>query len=340
MSEFLATVVGDAEQAALEPPGERRVAAALRLATTWGHRLPVPGEGSTPELWQVLADVAAIDLTLARVLEPHLDALAILAQAGQEPAPGSYGVWAAEGPGARLEVATVGGRRQLTGRKPWCSLADDVDHGLVTAWTSEHGRTLFAVDTAHPGVRPDHLAVWAPHGLSAVRSGAVDFTAVPASAVGGEGWYLQRPGFAWGGIGVAACWLGGAVGLLRRLHAAARERSPDQVALLHLGAADTAVHAAAAALALAARAVDAGKADGLAGTVLALRTRAVVRRAAEEVLERVAHALGPGPLASEPQHAARVADLHLYLRQEHAERDAATLGRHVADGPVPRPSLP
>jgi hypothetical protein len=44
--------------------------------------------------------------------------------------------------------------------------------------------------------------------------------AARAQAVGPAGWYLARPGFAWGGIGVAACWHGSARGLqtaLRRV---------------------------------------------------------------------------------------------------------------------------
>jgi hypothetical protein len=48
------------------------------------------------------------------------------------------------------------------------------------------------------------------------------------------------------------------------------------------------------------------------------------------VLTTVGHALGPGPLAHDETHAARVADLTLYVRQHHAERDLAALGRLVA----------
>jgi hypothetical protein len=59
--------------------------------------------------------------------------------------------------------------------------------------------------------------------------------------------------------------------------------------------------------------------------------RRVVAGTTEEVLERVGHALGPAPMALEEEHAGRVADLQLYVRQEHAERDAAQLGRHLLD---------
>lgn len=52
---------------------------ALRLAP---DAPPVPGREGTTALWELLASVAALDLTAARTLEPHLDAAAILEQAG------------------------------------------------------------------------------------------------------------------------------------------------------------------------------------------------------------------------------------------------------------------
>ena len=70
------------------------------------------------------------------------------------------------------------------------------------------------------------------------------------------------------------------------------------------------------------------------GSLAALRVRQVVALAAEEVLRRAAHALGPGPLATDEDHARRVSDLDLYLRQWHAERDQAALGRQVGGSPA------
>ena len=60
------------------------VRAALALARDHGARLPLPGDAGTALLWSALATVAAVDLTVARVLEPHLDAHAILAQAEEQ----------------------------------------------------------------------------------------------------------------------------------------------------------------------------------------------------------------------------------------------------------------
>lgn len=99
---------------------------------------------------------------------------------------------------------------------------------------------------------------------------------------------------------------------------------------MHLGEADTALFAARTALQHAAAQIDAHGTDaddGRSTELLARRVRGLVRQVGDEVLARTARATGPGPLVSQERHARRVADLHLYLRQEHAERDAAALGQ-------------
>lgn len=308
------------------------VATMLRWAVGLGDRVPLPAGGSTAGRWELLASVGAQDLTLARAVEPHLDAVAIVAEAGESPAPRStWGVWAAEGPGARL--AAYGDDATgwvLEGRKPWCSLAATVSHALVTAWVGERDRRLFAVDLAAPQISVED-AVWAPTGLAEVVTTPVTMAGAPARPVGAAGWYLERDGFWWGGIGVAAVWYGGAVGLARRLAARLRSREPDQLALMHLGEVDAALAAARSALAEAARLVDARSVTGPDAALLGTRVRHVVASTVETVDRHVAHALGPGPLSQEPEHAARVADLALYVRQHHAERDAAGLGRMLLD---------
>lgn len=318
-------------QAAAGDPG-----AALCLAPALARALGMPGGGNTRRLWEGMAAVAAIDLTAARTLEPHLDALAILAQAHEAglapavPADATWGVFAAEGPGARLTAGRDARGWRLDGRKPWCSLAGALSHALVTAWTSERGRTLFAVALDDPGVRPAE-GRWVARGLSAVETVSLDLVSVPALPVGGEDWYLSRPGFALGGIGVAAVWWGAACALAGRLRLALREREPDQIALHHLGRCDAALHAAGAVLAQAADEADRSGADPHAWPA-ALRLRCIVHDACETVLTAVAHTLGPGPLTQEEEHARRVADLQVYLRQHKAERDLATVGEGVLAG--------
>ncbi|WP_241521790.1 acyl-CoA dehydrogenase [Arthrobacter pityocampae] len=312
----------------------------LALAGELGTAVPLPGSGRTALTWQFLTTLAAEDLTVARVVEPHLDALAILDQAGMSspagPAGlpgGTWGVFAAEGPGVAVMASEEqDGTWTLTGTKPWCSLAEHLDSAIVTAHVRDGKRRAFAVDLRADGVTPEPAGAWVSHGLATVTSCPVRFDAAVAVPVGDADWYLTRDGFAWGGIGVAACWYGGALGVARTLLAASRHRTPDQIALMHLGRVDAALHGTRTALAAAADAVDDGRASGQEGALLAARVRSLAFDGAERVLEAAAHALGPAPLAFDERHAARVADLHLYLRQHHAERDDASLGRRILEG--------
>ena len=223
---------------------------ALRDVVTWPADL-VPGEGRTTELWELLATLGAADLGVARAVEPHLDARAILAQAGiPDDAGRTWGVFAAEGPGVRLDATQEDGGWRLHGTKPWCSLAGLLDAALVTAHLADGSRGLFAVGLREPGVRLVDQE-WVSRGLAEIPSTAVAFDHVRATPVGAPGWYLGRPGFWWGGIGVAACWFGGAVGIGRRVHAQAHGRD-DPLLAMHLGAIDQRLESARRALAEAA----------------------------------------------------------------------------------------
>ena len=308
----------------LELPGD--VDAALALAELLGRSAP----SSTRDLWETLATLASHDLGVARAVEPHLDAVAILTQAGRPVPEGRWGVFAAEGGDDPLTAVEASGTWSLSGTKPWCSLADRLDAALVTATTTDGSRMLFAVDLGQPGVSPLD-GTWVARGLTEIPSGPVRFDTAAADPVGEPGWYLSRPGFAWGGIGVAACWFGGAVGIARTVHAAAGEK-PNPFLLEHLGAIDELLGCARRALAEAADLIDTADPDP---RLLAKRVRATVARACEETLARAGHALGPAPLALDAAHAKRVADLQLYVRQHHAERDVASLGEALAAGNAP-----
>src|SRR6478609_5555960 len=112
----------------IEPPIEREldIAAAgvdgladrsLRLAAGVGRWLPRPGAGETALRWRSLTALASGDLTAARVIEAHTDALAILAEAQADPdvatawidegaatEHSTWGVFAAEGSGVRVDA--------------------------------------------------------------------------------------------------------------------------------------------------------------------------------------------------------------------------------------------
>jgi alkylation response protein AidB-like acyl-CoA dehydrogenase len=327
---WLECLIDDAEAA-----GEG-ITASLAMARSYGSLLPLPGQGEMGRRFRVLAALAAVNLTAARVFEAHTDALAILAQAGVEEdgaGAATYGVFAAEGPGDPLRAEVLGDDRfRLSGTKHWCSLGSRLDAALVTAHVPG-GRRLFRVDLHDPSVSAAPTSAWVARGLRTVTSTSLRFDSTPAWAVGETDWYLTRPGFSWGGIGVAACWYGGALGLQKTLSAAVSPLN-EPLSALSIGRTDALHYAAGAVLNQAAAMIDGGRATGTDGELLALRARAVIADAAEQTLREVGHALGPGPLAFDEEHARRVADLTLYIRQHHAERDLAALGRATvgADG--------
>jgi hypothetical protein len=116
------------------------------------------------------------------------------------------------------------------------------------------------------------------------------------------------------------------------LLAAAAKRDVGPYALAHLGAVDIALQTARTALSQAADEIDADPGDlSKTGPARALRVRAMAEAAATDVLSRVGRALGAGPLCHDEAHARAVADLTVYLRQHHAERDLAALGVLVAE---------
>jgi alkylation response protein AidB-like acyl-CoA dehydrogenase len=295
---------------------------------------PLPASGRTGDRWAALADVARRDLSRARVVEGHADALAILAELGATaavPAGATLGVWAAE-PG-RLRATPLGRAGwRLDGAKGWCSGSTELDRALVVA-TAPDGPRLFVVDPSVDGVTVEPGS-WRPLGMAATRSETLLFDGVAVrseAAIGGPDAYVRRAGFGHGGCGVAACWFGGAAGLLDDLWERADRSAPDQVAAL--GAARSELDAAAAVLAVAAREVDgpapAARAEPEGAEPAwerARRVRLAVERACRRVLEGAVVALGAGALCHDPAVSGRVADLTVYLRQLRPGPDLAAVG--------------
>jgi hypothetical protein len=171
---------------------------------------------------------------------------------------------------------------------------------------------------------------WRNAGMKDTGTRAVQFSGATATPVGSPGEYLQRAGLWYGAIGVAACWLGGARGVAAALYRAVGNQhssaAHDAHAQAHLGAINAALTAADAVLITTACRIDSGT-DCAGAELIARRARAVVETAVEETIVRTGRALGPAPLVLDAEHARRVADLAIYIRQSHAERDLAALGR-------------
>ncbi|PYC13864.1 acyl-CoA dehydrogenase family protein [Pseudomonas mosselii] len=296
-------------------------------------RLPLPGQGRTLDRWRALARVAACDLSLAKLYEGHTDALAILAEcaAADHAGDGIWGVWAAEPPDARTHIVARDGERvHLQGRKAWCSGALQIDRGLLTAWQDDQPQ-LVAIELPHPSQRilADH---WQAVGMASTTSVAIEFDDSPGLAIGEPGQYLSRPGFWHGGAGIAACWYGAAEALAGYLREHCRKPRPDPHTDAHLGAVDAALHGARAALRECAAWIDGHPHDDASFQVR--RARAQVEQAVEQVIQHVGRALGATPFCRSSHFARLSADLPVYLRQSHAERDLAELGRQLTDRPA------
>ncbi|MFJ9342333.1 acyl-CoA dehydrogenase [Streptomyces sp. NPDC101733] len=301
---------------------------------------PLPGAGRTADRFSALASVAERDLSLGRLVEGHVDAVAILAElGGPATAPTDrWAVWAAEPRGLGLTATRDARGWVVNGLKRYCSGAHSCTHALVTA-TADDGRRLFAVTTGvaatelcprADGCRPVDGS-WRAMGMAASDSADVAFTDVPAVPVGDVDAYVHRPGFQHGGIGVAACWYGGARAVAATLTRVAAQRGFDPLTDAHLGAVDMRLHAASAVLGRAAVEIDRDPRDN-EGTARrrSLRVRAFVESVCADVLSHVGRATGAEPLCHNPLHARHVTDLGVYIRQHHGERNLAELGRLVA----------
>jgi alkylation response protein AidB-like acyl-CoA dehydrogenase len=297
--------------------------------------IPLPGHGQTWDRFAVLAGWAARDLSLGRLAEGHIDALAILAEAGRDPVDPNaiYGVWAARSPRGGTVARQDRDGWRLSGQKAYCSGSGLIDRALVTA-ESDAGYLLF--DIAHSenvtATVPDS---WPAVGMADSSSQTLDFGGAvipPERVIGRPGFYLDRPGFWFGATGVAACWYGGARGLVENL-LTSLDPSASALALSSLGQAVARVGAMRAVLADAARQIDDDPADSHNGArPRALVVRHTVHHAALEVLDHVAAAGGAGPLCHDPAQGQRAADLYVYLAQYHGPQDSAELGRIALEG--------
>ena len=329
----------EAPAGALPSAGRAGTATRLRrLLADGALDLPLPGSGATAARLAALAALGADDLVVGRLAEAHTDAVAVLAELDDPAAsePGAlWGVWAADPPPAPLRAvrdAAAAGGWCLTGPKPWCSGALTCDRALVTAHADD-GYRLFALDPAGSGVtvRP---STWVAAGMAGSGTRDLVLDGAPARAVGGPGDYLDRPGFWWGAAGVAAVWLGGARRVADPLRRAASRHRTDLL-LAALGRVDAAQHAAWCTLLDVARLADSPDPAAAHARPMpqraAARARAAVETAVEVTLLQTARSTGPAPLATDAPHTAHVADLELYVRQSHGDRDLAALGALAVD---------
>lgn len=282
--------------------------------------------------WAAVLQTATIDIGTARSIEPHLDALTILSEAQLSPPDGDtfWGVYAAETSKCHLIAEEVDADAfRLTGEKRWCSLAAELTHAIVTAHT-EQGRRAFALQLQEPSVVVSSEP-WNSRGLHEIPSGSLQCDNTPARPVGDPDWYLQRPGFWWGAIRVAACWLGGAINMARiAVTKHCNRPQSSNIGNLMLGQIDAEIYAGISML------VHAASLSELPRTLpvdevhnIALRVRNGIYRTAQMIQHLSKELAGPEVLTQDERFMKADADLTVYLSQHHGFRDEADLGQRV-----------
>ena len=175
---------------------------------------------------------------------------------------------------------------------------------------------------------------WHLTALAATATGSVtfDITAPEDAAVGEPGFYLSRPGFWHGAIGVAACWAGGARGVHQTT---LRHAAPDRPHVAaNLGRSAAECWAMESVLDRAAGDIDATPIN--VDIHYALQLRHLVATSCSRVLDASRRATGPGPYVFDPEHAQRIDDLALVIEQQHHEEDLAEIGNNAVRGPTSR----
>ena len=300
---------------------QRAVLYGLVAAHDWSRR-------SWPELIEDLLALGRTDIPLARLAEGHLDAVRILDQADRKPVPGAlYGVWA-----SRSQHNGVRGRRdaagglELDGLLAFASGAGLLERALVPVWLAADTHVLVDLDLTDV---PVDTTTWRTAAMGASRTHQVNLSGRSADQedqVSGDNFYLTRPGFFPGGVGVAAVWVGGAARVADLLYR--RHERPSPAQQLRLGRIRVDLVAAAAAVRGAAGWLEATALDqpGLDLAAIAAETRSVAAESVRRILAEAKLVTGPAGLALDEDLAHAVVDLELYTAQHSLDGDALLLG--------------
>ncbi len=202
-----------------EEQGER-IAESLALLRQ-ADLLNDAGSISPQRTARFLMRIAGANLSVARLLEGHINALRLieihgspelLSDVRRKVRDGALlGVWGADGtPPLSLDTTS----RLLEGCKTYASGLGSVTHAVVTVDVAS-GVQLCLVDVQEAARQmPD---TWTMSGMRATRSGDFDFTGIEmdhSMCVGAPDVYLCEPGFIGGVWRTAALQLGAAAGLL------------------------------------------------------------------------------------------------------------------------------
>ena len=304
-------------------------------------------------LAEILRRIGSGSLPLGRLLEGHVNAVALVARYGRRDqiagvaddvrAGKLLAVWNTDDKDG-LRLIEEDGRRRLEGRKILASGAGHIERPIVTA-TDESGKRLMVMPQLVLAERAD-LSNWLAHGMRASASGAVDLSGIvvsPCQIIGNDGDYERQPAFSGGAWRFAAVQLGGMGRLLdllrQHLRRTGRGGDPHQAA--RLGEAAIATETASLwvgrAAALAAEGTSARSPDQIVAYVDLARL--AVERTALDLLELVHRSVGlQGFMRPDPIELVS-RDLATYLRQPGPDRALVRGAAWVLESPAPSEQL-
>lgn len=275
-----------------------------------------------------LMRVGAVNLSVGRLWEGHVNALRLVRLYGSAPqrqriadriGTGAFlGVWGADG---KPPVTLSKGGTQLAGGKAFASGLGTVTHAIVVIGHGPQTRLALLDVTDADRAKPED---WTMSGMRATVSGSYDFTdqkIADADWIGAPGDYLAEPHFVGGVWRIAALQAGAAIGLLDCAATALRERGRMDATAQKLRLAPVLARAwAGAALVLqAAKAIRSSAAkERIVATSIAARL--MTEEVGLDAIRAVEQSIGVAHFDAGSQTGRMARDLSIYLRQ--AARDA------------------
>ena len=297
-------------------------------------------------LRDVLRLIGGGDLSVGRLYEGHVNAVALVARYGTPSQLSRLaadvhggalcGVWNAEGAGP-VTLEPGGGRWALRGAKILASGAGSLSRPIVPA---TRGDAIVMTMPRLGANVPHDLSRWTAQGMRSSATGTVDLTGMeigPDEIVGRDDDYRRQPTFFGGAWRFCAVQLGAIERLvdLFRADLATRGRGDDPYQRARIAACATAVETASLWVTQAARMV--AEATRPTADILAYvgLTRGVTERAGLDVMEAAHRGLGLGSYMR-PHPVERVArDLATYLRQPAPDGAMADAAAAVLASPCP-----
>ncbi|MGR3512119.1 MAG: acyl-CoA dehydrogenase [Paracoccaceae bacterium] len=264
----------------------------------------------------LLLSLAETDLSLARLIEGHVNAAQLIARFGGEVPTGLLGVWGADSP----RPASFDGQ-QLFGVKQYASGLGIVEHAIVSVATDEGVRlSLVRADDA---ARHDPTP-WRMTGMQATVSGHFTLDGLRPHWLGPPDAYFHEPYFLGGVWRIAALQTGGTLGLLTaaRDYLAEIDRLDADAQVARLAPLFGRTFAARGLVERAAHVAEGaeGRDDPDRAVALSVMARLVTEDLAQDAIKAVERSLGLSHFEDGSPTGAKARDLAVYCRQ--VARDA------------------